>query len=139
MRRVLSMVLMLTLVLTVSSISLAHWLEDEYDFGGETVTIVEFWAGSAFSSGRGQAHLEAIQEKYNCTIVFGWPGGDHNAFVQNVATAVMEGAPYTIFEGQNQWIYYAAAEGLLLPVGDILDQGYYDALPGGSRPGNASA
>lgn len=131
MKRVLSFILVLTLVLAVTSVGLAHWLEDEYDFGGETVTIVEFWSGSVFNEGRGAAHLAAIEEKYNCTIAFGWPGGDHNAFVQNVATAVMEGAPYTLFEGQNQWIYYAAAEGLLLPVGDILDQGYYDALPGG--------
>ncbi len=131
MKRGISLVLALVLLMAVSSIGAAHWLEDEYDFGGETVTIVEFWAGSAFSQGAGAAHLAAIEEKYNCNIEFAWPGGDHDAFVQNVATYVMEGAPYVVFEGQNQWIYYAAAEGLLLPLTDILDQEYYDSLPAG--------
>ena len=131
MKRSVGLILTLALWFAFSSIGGAHWLEDSYDFGGETVTIVEFWAGSAFQSGAGAAHLAAIEEKYNCVIQFGWPGGNANSFVQNVATYVMEGNPNVIFEGQNQWIYYAAAEGLLLPLTDILDQEYYDSLPAG--------
>ncbi|NMB39023.1 MAG: extracellular solute-binding protein [Firmicutes bacterium] len=130
MKKSLSLVLILALWVAVSSIGGAHWLDADYDFGGETVTIVEFWGGGPFNDGAGAAHLEAIEEKYNCVIEFGWPGGDHNAFVENLATYVMEGAENVVFEGQNQWIYYAAAEGLLLPLTDVLDQGYYDALPG---------
>jgi len=130
-KKIFSLMLVLTLLVSVSSVGLAHWLEDDYDFGGEVVTIADFWTGGVFNEGRGAAHLAAIEEKYNAVIQFAWPGGDHNAFVQNIATFVMEGAPYVIFEGQNQWIYYAAAEGLLLPLTDVLDQGYYDSLPAG--------
>ncbi len=128
-KSVKSFVFVISLLLITASFATAHWLDADYDFGGEIVTIVEFWAGSAFSEGKGAAHLAAIEEKYNCVIEFGWPGGDHNGFVENLATHVMEGAENVVFEGQNQWIYYAVAEGLLLPLTDVLDQGYYDALP----------
>jgi len=130
-KRVSSFVLVVSLLLITASFATAHWLDADYDFGGETVTIVEFWGGGVFNEGAGASHLEAIEEKYNCVIEFAWPGGDHNAFVETLATFVMEGAQNVVFEGQNQWIYYAAAEGLLLPLTDVLDEGYYAALPGG--------
>ena len=73
MKKIFSLMLVLTLLVSVSSVGLAHWLEDDYDFGGEVVTIADWWVGGVFNEGRGAAHLAAIEEKYNAVIQFVWP------------------------------------------------------------------
>lgn len=127
-RTIITMILVLSLfVFGVASVSAA-----EYDLGGRTVTIARYdieGMENYFASGAGRGRVEMVEEMFNVKIAFAgipWDGGS-----DIILTSILAGDPVgDIFVVTNRWIPTLAANNALLPLDDVLDEEYYQSLPG---------
>ena len=125
----LSLVVLILMGLLIA-VPAAAWHGPVFNFEGETITIYHWRGemGERFSEGEDLAQKLWVEDAFNVKIEFAIPGV-HMDFLQTLQTHVVAGeSPAAIFVGQNQWMYMAAAQGLLLSLDDVLTPDYYDSL-----------
>ena len=103
-----------------------------YDLGGRTVTIVRYdieQMQDYFRSGDGRGRIEAVEEMFNVKIDFA--GIPWDAGYDVILTSILAGDPVgDIFIVTNRWIPTLAGNNALLALDDILNEDYYQSLPG---------
>lgn len=106
-----------------------------YDFGGETVYItlnphdaikafgVNFW------DARGEAHIADVEEEFNVKLVFVEDGTETNAdaFIANILAGDKVADIQLVH--RDLVFFKLAAEGLLTPLTDVLDEEYWENIP----------
>ncbi len=130
----LGLVLIFALVLTTTV-----GAKVDYDLGGQTIYIQTRWEDVTPLGERGahnwyapdarlQAHIEAVEDMFNCKIEFVARGGEGDAYA-----AIRESA--LVGEVEVHFAQFAAAtallasDGLLQPLNDILEPDFYDDYP----------
>ncbi len=123
--------IVLALILTVGLVSFATAAED-FDLGERTVKISGYHAPAMeeyFFEGEGQGRVEAVEDAFNIEIEF--VAYDWGAAEEEVISSVIAGDPVgDIIITNNRHMTTYAAENAIFPVDDLLDEDYYDSLPG---------
>ncbi len=119
----------------------------EYDLDGQTVTVrlkAWFMGFPWFIGPRGsyhwddpdarlQAHIDEIEEAFNCRVEFDYMPG-HADIIRDLSSAVMAGDTFFDIGQIYMWTYaILATEGLLYPIGEVLEEGYWDRFPLAAR------
>lgn len=132
--RYVSALVVISIVVLATNIVYAN----PYDLGGRTVKIGWFdmkltpfygldlnWAQP---DGRLKAHLDRVQEMFNCTIEFTTWQGFHNPGY--VVAEVLTGNPnFDLYMIMSDQLPILVAEGVIYPIGDVLDDEYWARFP----------
>lgn len=128
----------LSFVFILSSLALAQqepW--EQYDFEGETVTVyhsgwfhpqTNFITGEEWDDPRWEEHLDWVEQAFNVNIEFDTEANPWGV-AEHITPMVMAGESNFLYATWDQWVPIMANEGMLYPLGDIIDEDYYDRLP----------
>jgi len=108
-----------------------------YDFGGQTVRISGTFMddttfGINFEDARGQGHVKDVEEMFNVKIEWVSWEEDNSSFVpETFVSRVLGGDPVAdiLLLCRYRAFFQVAAEGLLTPLNDILDDEYFANKP----------
>jgi len=121
-------------VLLTLILSAATGLAAPYDFGGQTVRISGTFPddktfGINFEDARGLGHLEEVEEMFNVKIE--WVDDNSSYVPETFIANVLAGDPVADIQllCRERAFYQVAAEGLLTPLNDILDDEYWANKP----------
>lgn len=110
-----------------------------YDLGGRTVRIQTQFADLTPLGMRGeynwydpdprlQAHIESVEEMLNCSIEFVYQGSNRDALARMHEAALAGERPFDVTHTGSRLVD-AAMAGLLLPLNDVKEPGFYDRYP----------
>ncbi len=128
--------LLIIFVLLVGSVSAQ---EAGYDLGGQTIRIQTRWEDVTPIGNRGdhnwyepdarlQAHIESVEEMFNCKIEFVVRGHEGDAYAA-IREGAMTGEQPLHFAHFSAGMALVATENLLHPLNDILESDFYDDFP----------
>ncbi|MFW5980974.1 MAG: ABC transporter substrate-binding protein [bacterium] len=123
MKKLITLFLALTLIFGITIIASA----DIYDFGGETI----YFHGGLGPFGEGEifeGRLEEAEDKFNVNIEsenMNW----EDTTEELMARLLSGESTNDIYKLQSRQWWDVAPQGHSYPVGDILDEEYYDSLP----------
>jgi len=105
-----------------------------YDFNGATVRISGTFPddktfGINFEDARGMGHVEEVEEMFNCKIE--WMDDNSSYVPETLIANVLAGDPVADIQllCRERAFYQIAAEGLLMPLNDVLDEEYWANKP----------
>jgi len=105
-----------------------------YDFGGQTVRISGGFKNSStfginFEDARGQGHLQEVEEMFNVKIE--WIDDDSSWNPEKFIANVLAGDPVADIQvlDRERAFFKVAAEGLLMPLDDIITEEYLENIP----------
>lgn len=105
-----------------------------YDFGGQTVRISGTFPDSStfginFEDARGLGHIRDVEEMFNVKIEWVYDDSPYNP--QTFIANVLAGDPVADIQllDRERAFFQIAAEGLLTPLNDILDEEYWENIP----------
>lgn len=124
-------VMVITLVL-VGGVLVFGAGAQEFDLEGRTVKIAGYHAPAMeeyFSEGEGRGRIDDVEEAFNIEIEF--VAYDWGQAEDEVISSVIAGDPVgDIIVTNNRHMTTYAAEDAIYPVDDLLDDEYYNSLPG---------
>lgn len=126
--RIISLALVLSLAVVGASLVSAA----EHDLGGQTVRIASYLSNEMinyFGEGEGRGVVQQVEDMFGVKLEFvyiPWDGGP-----DAIMSSVLAGDPVgDIFVVTNRWIPILAGNNALLAMDHILDEDYYQSLPG---------
>ncbi len=135
MKKLTASLLLLLVLFTVGAVA----EEFPYDLGGRTIRIQTRWVDVTPLGPRGaynwyepdarlQAHIESVEELFNCKIEFVLRGS-HGQAAEYLRLGVLAGEQPFDFTHVTEAMPELAIDGLIQPLNDVLGPDFYDDFP----------